>query len=136
MDYSNVCGCTHDFTNDHFPAMVSIKNSRLAASALAFLVFIAAPISAATVEFFAKYNCPAGTTFENLAVNDCKGQCNSLTSGASSIGISEHGVTCTVYDSGDCTGKGQSVGIEGGTVFGCSNTQVGWIKSVRCYKGC
>ena len=138
MDYSNVGGCTHDFTNDHLPAMVSSMNSRLrvAALTLVFLVFIAAPTSANSVGFYVNYNCPAGNNFKDLPVNDCKGQCNTLGSGASSVGISSHGTTCSVYNSGDCTGKGQSVSIKDGTAFGCTNSQVGWINSVRCYTGC
>jgi hypothetical protein len=105
--------------------------------ALALLAFTAAPVAAGgDVDFYVSYNCPAGTVFQSLPVNDCKGHCNTISSGASTIAISTHGITRSVYNSHDCTGSYQSVGIEPGTVFGCTNSQVGWISSVRCYVDC
>jgi hypothetical protein len=104
--------------------------------ALAFLAFTATPASAGTAEFYANFNCPAGTAFQVMPVNDCMGQCNTLTSGASAIGIRSYGTTCTIYDSSDCTGDGQSVSIKPGMRLCCTHTQVGWIYLVRCYTGC
>ena len=145
MDYSDVGGCTHDFTNDHLPVMVSSMNSRLAALALVFLVFIAAPTSARSdiVWFYSKYGCPpfSGSS-EAIAVTNCEGQCFSipaqvLRSGASSILILNKDITCSLYSSVDCSGNHrQSAGVHTNAETGCTNSTIGSIKSARCYINC
>lgn len=107
----------------------------LAAMALAFLAFTAAPASAGSADFYTS-NCPGGTSFLTLSVNNCQGQCQTLKSGAAAVGISSYGTTCSLYSSTACTGNYQSAGVKSGTEFGCTNSDIGWINSVRCYTGC
>jgi hypothetical protein len=42
---------------------------------------------------------------------------------------------CTLFDSGDCSGTSQSVGIHSGQTFGCTGTQIGSFGSISCASG-
>jgi hypothetical protein len=62
--------------------------------------------------------------------------CVDLSQGAASWGVSAtplDGVFCTLFAGSGCTGSSQNVGHHNGQSWGCTNSNIGWVQSVKCW---
>lgn len=77
--------------------------------------------------------CNAKKNFGELSYGDCVDLPDSWSMGLSTT-ERKTPVECRVYDSYGCQGNGQNMGIHSHETWGCTNTQVGWIRSATCRK--
>ncbi|KFY68850.1 hypothetical protein V496_00748 [Pseudogymnoascus sp. VKM F-4515 (FW-2607)] len=96
----------------------------------------AAPTLADTAAY--AYNCGgcgcnAQKSFGETSNGDCVDLPDSWSMGLSATNFGES-LECRVYNAYGCQGDGQNMGIKSGNSWGCTNTQVGWIRSVTCQK--
>jgi hypothetical protein len=77
--------------------------------------------------------CNAQKNFGELSYGDCVDLPDSWSMGLSTTELRTP-VECRVYDSYGCQGNGQNMGIHSHETWGCTNTQVGWIRSATCRK--
>ncbi|KAL4877828.1 hypothetical protein BJY04DRAFT_221793 [Aspergillus karnatakaensis] len=79
-------------------------------------------------------NCNADHSFGSTAFGDCI----NLPVDAYSMGLSKAGlggiksVRCTVFDTYGCQGRSQNMGVRTGQNWGCTNTQISWVRSAVC----
>jgi hypothetical protein len=67
--------------------------------------------------------------------------CLPLSGGATSVGLTRttgidfvsYQTTCSLYNTTDCTGDHQSVGVNHGEGWGCSASETPLAQSARCY---
>jgi hypothetical protein len=113
----------------HFTKFVALLSASFTVPALALEVFVF-PC------FESQCNCN-GATVLNIGPNEQSG-CVNINTGfaAFAVGLSGSSLDhCTMFTSGDCTGINQSVGINGGQTFGCTDNQIGVFGSLSCASG-
>ncbi|KAH8698358.1 hypothetical protein BGW36DRAFT_144657 [Talaromyces proteolyticus] len=116
--------------------------SKIYSAVVAFSCLLSGAIAEdlAAVYGYTSYSCGNDASFSYTF--PCGGiGCSNLGSGVAALGlhrahVGDEGVTCSAYSESNCEGKEQSMGIGKGKDWGCTNSQIGWIKSVQCYQGC
>lgn len=100
-------------------------------------IVLAASAAVANAESFYAYTCYGCdcNAYEAFGTN-IKNTCTNVGSGAASWGIStgaRSGTYCTLFSEENCGGSSQNVGHHTGQTWGCTDTQIGWVKSVICF---
>jgi hypothetical protein len=79
--------------------------------------------------------CDAFQSLGDIGSTNSK-QCVDLDSGAAALGLSENtagaGLGCCIYSGSGCTGSNQQIGVGPGETWGCTNSDINWIFSVKC----
>lgn len=81
-------------------------------------------------------NCNGAFVSEFVDNGSNIGQCIAISVGygPTAVGLSGgSSAHCTMYASNDCTGTQQSVGINNGQTFGCTDSTIGTFASLQCY---
>lgn len=105
-----------------------------------FQAIVAACIAAAPVLGDAVYaypcrdcGCSTGNNFGSTAYGDCVNLKDSWSIGISDSGLKgSQSIKCTAFPNYDCQGNSQDMGVYRGEAWGCTNTQISWIRSVVC----
>ena len=111
----------------HFAKLVALLSASFTIPALALEAFT-----------YPCTNCKCnGATVVDIGPNEQSGCVNiNVGYGPAAIGLSGSSLDkCTLFDSGDCSGTSQSVGIHSGQTFGCTGTQIGSFGSISCASG-
>ncbi|KAJ5881070.1 uncharacterized protein N7473_012123 [Penicillium subrubescens] len=94
-------------------------------------------VAMANAESFYAYTCYGCgcDAYQSFGTN-IKNSCTNVGSGAAAWGIStgkDSKTYCTLFSEENCGGKSQNVGHKTGQTWGCTNSQIGWVKSVICF---
>lgn len=120
--------------------LIMVNNIYWAFIALSYLSGRGYAADMAEVYGYTSYNCGNDASFSFPF--PCGGiGCSNMGSGVAALGlhrahVGDEGVTCSAYSESDCGGKEQSMGIARSHDWSCTNSEIGWIKSVKCYQGC
>ncbi|KAJ0417542.1 hypothetical protein BJY00DRAFT_315834 [Aspergillus carlsbadensis] len=99
-------------------------------------MLLSAPTLVKASEFIG-YTCYGCNCNGFQSFNDDKFEnCVDLLQGAASWGVSAtplDGVFCTLYSGKGCSGSEQNVGHHNGQSWGCTNSNIGWVQSVKCW---
>lgn len=115
-----------------------LSNSLLATLALLSASLTSVSASTANVYYYTASTC-GGSAYDSNTFTAYSG-CVNLGSGAASLGlhrqhVGDEGVTCSVYTSTDCSGKEEGFGIGKSQDWGCTDSNMGWLHSMKCYQG-
>jgi hypothetical protein len=100
-------------------------------------ITLVASMAVTNAESFYAYTCNgcACDSYQAFGTN-IKNSCTNIGSGAASWGISTgktSGTYCTLFSGEKCAGKSQNVGQHTGQIWGCTNSNIGWVRSVICF---